>query len=103
MASRERPERKYALTKIAAGDYLLPSNDGKTMWRITTYTEGPSSGIDAWPRDKQVWGIWKWMGPVGLGSAVDTEDWSRWDFFDGLNDTRQAAIDAALKLKGTES
>lgn len=42
-------ERKYAMTRIATGDYLLPSNDARTIWRIERYTDGPSLGLD-WPR-----------------------------------------------------
>ena len=34
--------RKYALTKIDPGDYLLPSNDATVLYRIRKYTDGPS-------------------------------------------------------------
>jgi hypothetical protein len=88
--------RKYALTKIAVGDYLLPSNSGKTIWRIRRYEDGPSHGLEDWPRDRKVWGIWRWDKPTGVGS-LDTGDWSRWEFYEGLLDTRADAIEAALK------
>lgn len=91
-------ERKYQLSKVAAGDYLLPSNDGATVWRIAQYVEGPSSGITEWARDRKVWGCWKWEGPVTMGSAVDTGDWGRWEFWEGPHFTRAAAIDAALSV-----
>lgn len=90
------PERKYALTKIAAGDYLLPSNDGKKLWRIAVYEDGPSHGLDT-PRDRSYWGVWRWTGDVGEGSYVDTTDWSQWDLWCQSHDTRAAAINAALK------
>jgi hypothetical protein len=93
-------ERKYALTKVASGDYLLPSNDGKSLWRIRVYTEGPSSGLEDWPADRDVWGVWKWTEMVCPGSYADTENESEWDFWEGLYETRKSAINAALKAGG---
>lgn len=92
------PDRKYAMTKIGKGDYLLPSNDGKTIWRIRRYTDGPSGGLD-WDADRDLWGIWRWLGSsltAFNGACVD--DWSQWDFMEGFHDTRKEAVDAALKL-----
>ena len=63
--------RKFALTKVAAGDYLLPSNDAQTVWRFQTYTDGPSGGLD-WPRDLTLWRVLRWTGLAGLGRYVDT-------------------------------
>jgi len=42
--------RKYVMTRIDKGDYLLPSNDGETLWRIRQYMDGPSWGLLDWPR-----------------------------------------------------
>lgn len=91
------PQRKFVLTKLAAGDYLLPSNGGKTLWRINLYVEGPSTGIDEWERDRDVWGLWHWDKAVVPGSFVDTEDWSRWHFHSGPHMKRAEAIEEALK------
>lgn len=94
-----KPERKFALRRIKAGDYLLFSNDAKTLWRIRKYTEGPSSGLDDWPRDREVWGMWKWETPIVMGeTAVEIENWDRWEFFEGMCDTRSEAVDRALEL-----
>jgi hypothetical protein len=93
----ERPERKYALTKVKAGDYVFPANDLQVVWRIVRYEDGPSHGIDDWPKDREVWGLWKWIGPVGAGSVVELENWDRWTLVASTLDTRQAAIDHALK------
>ena len=90
-------ERKYTLTKIAPGDYVFPSNDGQTIWRIALYTEGPSTGLD-WSRDRDVWGVWRWCERVQQGGYIDTTDWNRWEFCEGLYETRSDAIDAALRL-----
>lgn len=99
-------ERKHSLTRIAKGDYLLPSNDGKTLWRITTYEDGPSHGLDDWPRDRTFWGAWRyigridWHGDMGLDAweelAGDWNDWSGpWDSY---LETRREAIESALKV-----
>jgi hypothetical protein len=91
-------ERKYALSRIAAGDYVFPSNDGNTIWRVSRYTEGPSSGLDHLPRDRDYWGLWKWHEPVSTGGFIDTGSFERWDLVDSLYDTRAEAINAALAL-----
>jgi hypothetical protein len=88
-------DRKYALSRIAAGDYLLPSNDGQTIWRIARYQDGPSSGLDL-PRDRTYWGVWRWTGRVALAHYVDIEDWDQWDFHDGFHQTRAEAMRVAL-------
>ena len=97
-------ERVYALHRIAADDYLLPSNDGLTIWRIARYTDGPSGGLTDWPRDREVWGLWRWRQPHLVASPshlANVDDWNEWEFVDGLFDTRAAAIDEALRIGGT--
>ena len=88
--------RKYQMTRVAAGDYLLPSNDGEKLWRLRKIIEGPSSGLMDMPADKEFWGIWQWSGPL---TEIDVEDWGRWDFYEGMHETRRSAIDSALKPK----
>lgn len=100
MTTTEAPERKYALTKLAAGDYLLPSNDAATVWRLSTYTDGPSMGLDSLKRDREFWGVWRFIGrPVtnGLMTGEEVEDWNQWEQFDSLLDSRAAAIRSAMK------
>jgi hypothetical protein len=99
-STKARVERKYALTRIKAGDYILPSNDGKTLWRICKYRDGPSMGLDpeVFPRDFERWQLRRWHRPVHSGSLVDIEDWDRWEHWDESYDTRQEAIDAALRI-----
>jgi hypothetical protein len=90
-------ERKYALTKVAAGDYLLPSNDGRTIWRVVRYEDGPSHGLADWPRDRVVWAAYRWAGPDSE-PFVDTspDAWGRWKpSHDGCA-TRAEAIRWAL-------
>lgn len=96
------PQRKFALTRLAAGDYLLPSNDKTTIWRIRRYEDGPSHGLEDWPRDRQVWGVWKWRG-VCWGGTVnerlfdDLDNPDQWDLVASTIDTRGEAIDEAMR------
>lgn len=76
------------------GDHLLPSNDGKTLWRFMRYEDGPSHGLD-WPRDRDLWGAWKWMGSL---ERVDLDDWDRWHMIARGYETRAEAIEEALRL-----
>lgn len=98
------PERKYALTKIDAGDYLLPSNDATTIWRLRKAEDGPTYGLDAevHPRDFTVWQLWRWDGRVAPGVNVDVESWDRWELIDQSCRTRGEAVREAMRLEGAE-
>lgn len=98
-------ERKHALVNVGPHDYLLVSNDERTLWRLTTYIDGPSMGLAEWPRDRTFWGVWRYIGPLRWQTGELTEyqveqllDWSDWD---GPNDlhltTRRAAMVDALR------
>lgn len=92
-------ERKYALTKIEAGDYLLLGNDGKTLWRVVKSEDGPSHGLDpkVFPKDFVEWQAWKWTGrehPETVDDLVLGDD--RWDYWE-RGDSREEAIQAALR------
>ena len=92
----DTPQRRYALTKIEARDYILPSNDGNTIYRIATYVEGPSTGFDDWPKDRRVWGVWTWtLTKEKLPDLYD--EWGYWEFWSGMHRTRREAIDDALR------
>lgn len=96
------PQRKYALTKIRYGDYLLPSNDGCTIWRITSYTDGPSFGLDpdVFPTDFHRWRLAKWDRPVDphRGGQVDVDDDLHWEHVEDDFRTRRDAIKEAMRL-----
>jgi hypothetical protein len=97
-------ERRYALRKVAAGDYLLPSNDGTTLWRLQRYTDGPSAGLD-WPRDREVWRASYWpepiafAGPIAWSELIESE---RWIESACVLESRAAAIDYALTPSARE-
>jgi hypothetical protein len=99
-------ERRHTLVKVGASDYLLVSNDERTLWRVTTYQDGPSHGLTEWPRDRTFWGAWRYigrvnwradMGPLQLEELLDWNDW------DGPLDlyfkTRREAIADALRWR----
>lgn len=93
------PERKYALRKLGVGDYLLLSNDGRTLWRLHRYQDGPSYGLEDMPRDRWFWRAFSWPKPLAKDTrldAFDVDDLSRWREEATMLSTRQEAIDCAL-------
>lgn len=97
-------ERKYALVKIKSGDWLLPGNDGKTLWRLATYVDGPVNGLDI-PRDREFWSVSKWDESYDWERIVndpmrgDPLDWDYWEGYAGLIETRADAIQRALEME----
>jgi len=90
-------ERKYALIRIESGDYLLPDNDGKRIWRIARYEDGKSHGLIDWDHDEMFWGWWRWAdGIYTPQTADDPTDWGYWDMVGGFCGTRRDAIQNAL-------
>lgn len=47
------PVRKYQRIRLGAGDWLLPSNDGQTMYRLLRYDEDGSG--EMWDEARQKW------------------------------------------------
>lgn len=101
MSNAEPIERRYALIRVEPGVYLLPSNDARTLWRISAYTE---DGSGAWERPdgtlRTIRGrYWQTARrPFPSEAEIETLDlWDdRWDFYSHLCPTRRAAIEDAL-------
>jgi hypothetical protein len=72
-------ERKFALTKVAPGDYLLPGNDERSLWRIAQYQDGESFGLDM-TGDRTYWGAWIYTRR-GAILALLPEDFLEWDYW----------------------
>lgn len=96
-------ERTWAMTKLRTGDWALPSNSGKTLWRIC---RNPNDGAPGgW-----AWDLYWFEGPANAVYAgevpegapeyvdIDFDDWSRFSLAGQALPTRQAAIDEALRL-----
>lgn len=97
-------ERKYALTRIKAGDYLLPSNDGATLFRLATYEEDGSGEFSSDGKTWRVlrgtfWAVYRRPMPALDQATADLLEWSdAWEWIAGPLDTRQQAIGEALNV-----
>jgi hypothetical protein len=96
----ETVERRYALTRVRAGDYLLPSNDGKTIWRIKAYDEDGSAQYQderGWhPILGHFWAVWRYVGRSV--ERLDPDDWTDWEQWDSSYRTRAEAVRCALRV-----
>lgn len=96
-------ERKYALTKLASGSYLLPSNDARTLWHIYRFEDGRSHGLDE--PDRDWWACARFLGTFEQAQASvirDLEDCGyvtrdRWRDESSYLRTRAEAIEHALR------
>lgn len=107
---QKAPQRRYALTKLNKGDYLLPGNDAKSVWRISQYEEDGSleRGDDGTVVIGTFWQVARLADPVLLSRVIlgniDHDDmelldgWSVWEIADGPLSTRKAAIESALRM-----
>jgi hypothetical protein len=96
-------DRKFAMTKIARGDYLLPSNDRKTLWRLTEYQEDGLSEVSAdgknWHKlTGTFWQTAKYRGSLADNAQVpdDFLEWDRWETWETGLLKRKYAVEAAL-------
>lgn len=56
-------ERVYTTTRLGAGDYLLPSNDAQTLWRLRSYLEdGSAEDYRGRKLTGTFWHIFRWHG-----------------------------------------
>ena len=92
----EAIERKYALIKgLGAGDWLLPGNNGKTLWRLSKEDNADAIGD---------WSLWSWQKQIGSYiDPEDLEDWSQWDLQATGHKTREDAMREALKREQPRS
>jgi hypothetical protein len=93
------PDRKYRMIRLSAGDYLLPGNDGETLFRIAKYVEDGS--LETYGGDTitgEFWAAWYWPRPlVAFRHAYDPmAEWDAWHQIEDKFKTRQDAIAAAL-------
>lgn len=110
MATHDRPtpERLYSMRRVAAGDYLLPSNDLKVLWRIHSYVDGKIHGLEVGYQARTFWRAC-WLPYDEAAHLIETGELpDPWDFTitghrhvwreaDWFLPTRQAAIDCALR------
>ena len=95
---KSAPERKWAMVRIGAGDYLLPSNDGATLWRIYRYEDADNAG----PL-RMFWAAARYDGTMAEAERLMNWDpheflsWIRWSSWHTLLATRKEAIAAAVR------
>ena len=103
-------ERRWAMIRVRAGDYLLPSNDKTTLWRLATYEEHGDAewqdGDGRWHKIRGTfWAVYRYEhgrrsfpdldAPEWTGD--DFLDWDRWVCHETSLATRAAAIDSVLR------
>lgn len=74
-----KTERKYKMTRVRAGSYLLPSNDGETLWHIYRFEDGRSYGLQDEP-DRMWWGCARFRGTFEEASASVIRDLMDMDY-----------------------
>jgi hypothetical protein len=90
-------ERKFVLTRLEGGDYLLPGNSGETLWRIARGQEEAESG-----RMFSCWQVWRAPARIvqrmraGTMGVEDLE-WSEWECWESFCKTREEAVQSALR------
>jgi hypothetical protein len=93
-------ERRYALRKVRAGDYLLLTDRRQALWRVQRYEDGPSYGLDDWPRDRTFWRVLRWSGQLTSAmrrlDSYEVDDLDRWHETDCMLGTRCEAIGRVL-------
>jgi len=85
------PERKYALVRIKAGDWLLPSNSLRWYWRLSKNEEegGWSLWRTAFPQQDHEFDV--------LAEDIALDLWQEWELWDDHFPTRGEAIVALLR------
>lgn len=97
-------QRKYRMTSVRAGSYLLPSNDGQTLWHIYSFEDGRSHGIDEPDRTWWACAYFPDTYDRAVASAErDVDDYGyidhgNWRECDSHLPTRSAAIIQALDV-----
>lgn len=98
--SVERPERLWQMSRVAKGDYLLLSNDKRTLWRIWSYVED-GSATDVLGR-RIVGTFWECSYyrdgvPDERELVDDVLDARRWHPWATMLRTRREAVDEAMR------
>ena len=86
------------MTRLRKGDYLLPSNDAQTLWRIYQYEEDGSLIEELPDRAERpvvglFWATARRSMPKEGAFVHEIAEWDDWEFYSGPHSTRQQAID----------
>jgi hypothetical protein len=88
--------RIYAMAMMEPGDWVFPSNDRETMWRVTRYDDPEFDG------QRQGWQVHR-IPFADLQAMLDKAwetplDWSHWEYFAGGFRTKKEAADYAARV-----
>jgi hypothetical protein len=88
-------ERKYVMIKLGAGDWLLPHNDGRRIFRLARYVDDVDISLSA----RTFWAVHKFPGtPQQLIDRPNlVQDWDGWEYVEGNLSSRAEAIQAVLR------
>lgn len=96
------PERQWQMVRLGPGDWLLPSNDRKTLWRIQKYPERDGTltrGNTGQVVNGDFWRLLQCTYAVDeVSFAVVDEFYDAWTEVACMQPTRQACIDYAMQL-----
>jgi hypothetical protein len=70
--------RRYAFTRISPGEYLVPSNDGASVFLFTSYEDGADHGLDVAYRRRRFWRVRSipYLELIDLaGGTIDSAPW----------------------------
>jgi len=93
-------EKHYRSIRISQGDYIQPSNDGKTLWRVFTY--GEDGSLEGWKGT--FWATAKYDRPFhNNGEWMDEDflEWSSWLHWAGPYRTKREAVEDALRVRAS--
>lgn len=108
VSSTSTPFRKWSMKRIGKGDYLLPSNDLATWWRIHRYVEDGSlqqgNRTGGWTTVRGYrWALYR--APTSRITQIvsegndpfDLDHWDSWEHYSAPYDTRTEAVADALR------
>lgn len=90
-----RPGRKYAMTKLSAGDWICPSNDARWLYRFMLYDEDGSAENSDGPIVGQFWATARILMPKA-DHQLRIYDHVAWEWRADLMRSRSEAIDVML-------
>lgn len=92
-------KRKWQMVRLGAGDYLLPSNNRETLWRIRKYSErdGTLTRWNGTVVNNDFWMLSRWRYPLADAAENDLTEDALWIDVAFMLPTRQAAIDYAME------
>lgn len=98
-------EQKFSAFKIEAGDYLVPGNDGITLFRVCKGQEEhvAENGLDI--DITPCWDVFRWYGRLTQAKvedriAEDVENWDRWEFMENARTKAEAEKETARLCPG---